>query len=159
AGGSKAGCQAAAVDVQGFEDLQDCLHRQAPFLSPDNDVQVLLAFFETVEDAIEEERFVDKAALEEAEVTAVQFDPEVLALKVCEPACPQVAPPVTLHPAADGRLTQVMAGSLALDPLVTQGFLLAVDKDAGFIHGLTPGRSLPVSATEACPFRAATPLF
>src|SRR5262249_49178968 len=129
------------VDVEGLEDVQDGLGRDTPLLGPDDDVEVFLAFFEPVEDAVEQEGVVVEAALEEAEVAAVEFDPEAPALQVLQPAGPEVAPPVTLDPAADGHLAQVVAGALTLDPLVPQGLLLAVHVHARLVHGhhgLTP---------------------
>src|SRR5881227_2275427 len=56
-GWSKTGGQASAIDVEGLEDFQDRVGRYPPFLGPDDDVEVFLAFLETVEDSIEEERF------------------------------------------------------------------------------------------------------
>ena len=126
--------KAAAVDVEGFEDLQDGVDGDAPGVGPADDVEIFLAGFEAVEDAVEEEGVVVELALEQAEVAAVQLDPEAFALQVLQPAGPEVAPPVTLHPAADGGLAQIAAGFLALDPLEAQRFLLAVDVDAGLFH-------------------------
>src|SRR5262245_7362807 len=109
-GGSKACGQAAAVDVEGLEDFQDRIDGDAPLVGPDNDVEVFLAFLETVEDAVQEKGFVNKAALQQAEVPAVEFDPEALPLEMLEPAGSQVAPPVTLHPASDGSFTEIVTG-------------------------------------------------
>src|SRR5262249_9193396 len=125
----------AAVDVEGLEDLDDGPGGDAPVVGPTEDVEVFLAGFEAIEDAIEEEGAVLEFALQQAEVAAVQLDPEAFALQVLQPAGPEVAPPVSLHPAADGTLTQVAAGLLALDPLEAQSFLLAFGVDAGFVHG------------------------
>src|SRR5262249_20015109 len=97
-----------------------------------------------VEDAVEEEGVVLELALEQAEVAAVQLDPEAFTLQVLQPAGPQVAPPVTLHPASDGRLAEVAAGLLALDPLETEGLLLPIDVNARLFHGTGP---LPRAAT------------
>jgi len=41
--------QAAAVDVEGFEDLQDGFGRDAPGLGPADDVEVFLAGFEAID--------------------------------------------------------------------------------------------------------------
>src|SRR5262249_32277508 len=122
--------QPAAVDVEGFEDLADGRHRDAPVQRPLDDVEVFLAGLEAVEDAVEQEGVVVEAAEEETEVAAVEFDPEAGSLEVFQPAGPQVAPPVVLHPTADGRLTQVATGLLTLDPFVTLGFLHAVEINA-----------------------------
>src|SRR5262245_38978064 len=126
----KTGDEPAAVDVEGFEDLKDGFDGNAPVLGPGDDVEVFLPFLETVEDAIEKKRVVLELALQEAEVAAVELDPEARPLEMLEPAGTQVAPPVVLDPAADGSLAQVAAGLLALDPLVAQRFLLAVHVDA-----------------------------
>src|SRR6516165_9501788 len=96
--------QPARVDVERFEDLHDGFGGDAPVDGPDDDVEVFLAGFESIEDAVEEKGVVVEASLEEAEVAAVEFNPEAVALQVLQPASPQIAPPVVLHPAADGRL-------------------------------------------------------
>ena len=140
--------QAAAVDVEGFEDLQDGFDRDAPGVGPADDVEVFLAGFEAIEDAIKEEGFVVEAAFEEAEVAAVEFDPEAFALQVLQPPRPQVTPPVTLDPTADGRLAQVTAGLLTLNPFKAQCLLLPFRVDAGFFHESTP--HIP------CPARSST---
>src|SRR5438128_172990 len=109
--------QTSAVDVEGFEDLQDRLGGDAPALGPADDVEVFLPGLQAVEDAVQQEGGVEAPRLQQPESAAVQLDPEALALQVFEPARPQVAPPVTLHPAADGRLAQIAPRLLALDPL------------------------------------------
>src|SRR5262249_21377373 len=73
---------------------------------------------------------------QQSEVAAVQLDPKAFALQVLQPAGTQVAPPVTLHPSADGGLTQVATRLLTLNPFVSQRFLLALGIDAGFFHRL-----------------------
>ena len=130
--------ETAAVDVEGFEDLQDGLDFDAPGLSPADDVEVFLAGFQTIEDAIEEKGVIVKFLLQEAEIAAVQLDPEAFALQMLQPAGPEIAPPVTLDPAADGRFPQVAARLLALDPLEAKSFLLALGVNAGLFHGLLP---------------------
>src|SRR5205823_10679693 len=116
---------------EGLEDLEHGLQGDVPVLRPADDVEVFLAGFEAVEDAVEEEGVVVELVLEEAEVAAVEFNPEAFALQVFQPACPQVAPPVTLHPAADGRLAQIAPGFLALDPLELEGFLRSEERRVG----------------------------
>src|SRR5262249_17244931 len=74
--GVKAMGQAAAIDVEGLENLADLQKRQAPVQGPQNDVQVFLTGFETIENAIEQEGVVVKAAKEQTEVAAVEFHPE-----------------------------------------------------------------------------------
>ena len=109
--------ESAAVDVEGFEDSQDGINGHSPVLRPADDVEVFLAGFEAVEDAVEEEGVFVELALEQSEIAAVEFDPEAFALQVFQPAGSQVSPPVTLDPAADGGFAEVKAGFLALDPL------------------------------------------
>src|ERR1043166_1150319 len=126
---------AAAVDVEGGEDFDHVGHGDLPVDCPEDDLQVFLAGFEAVEDAVEEEGFVLEALLEEAEVTAVQLDPEAFALQVFEPAGPEVAGPVLADPLADRGFAEVMAGLLALDPAVLFFLALAVLVDATLLHG------------------------
>src|SRR5438477_6210904 len=128
-------CEPAAVDVECGEDLNDGVGRNAPGVGPADDVEVLLTRFETVQDAVQQQSLVLELALQQAEVAAVQLDPEALALEVLDPAGAQEAPPVTADPVPDGRFAQVVAGFLALNPLELLRFLLAVHVNAGFLHG------------------------
>src|SRR5215207_8073783 len=139
--GIEASYQTTAINVEGFKDLQDGIARHAPDMSPDDNVEVFFAFFKSVEDAIEEEGVIVEVSLQDSEVTAVEFDPEAFALQMFQPAGTQVAPPMTLNPALDGRLTQVAACPFALNPFIAQRFLLAFKVNAEFFHGkLPPGR-------------------
>ena len=72
--------EAAAVDVEGLEDLANGLERNAPVVGPDDDVEIFLAGFETIENSIEKKGFVLKASLQQTEVAAVEFEPEVWSL-------------------------------------------------------------------------------
>src|SRR5690348_494649 len=72
--------EAAAVDVEGFEDLQDGFDRDAPGLGPADDVEVFLAGVEAVEEAIEQKAVVVEFFLQKSEVTAVEFNPEAFTL-------------------------------------------------------------------------------
>src|SRR5437588_5812704 len=114
--------ESAAVDVEGSQDAQDGFDRQLPLDRPEDDLQVFLTGLEAVEDAVQENDVVPEFALQQAEVAAVEFDPELLALQVLQPARPQVSGPVVPHPPPDRVLAEVAAGLLALDPLVPGRF-------------------------------------
>jgi hypothetical protein len=122
--------EATAVDVEGFEDFQDRINGHSPTLRPTDYVEIFLAGFESVKNAVEEKGVFDKLALEESEVAAVEFDPESFALQVFQPARPQITPPVTLDPAADGGFAKIEASLFTLDPLETERFLLPIDENA-----------------------------
>ncbi len=47
-------CKPAAVDVEGFEDLEDRIQGNSPGVRPADDVEVFLSCFESIEDAVEE---------------------------------------------------------------------------------------------------------
>src|SRR5438270_2125905 len=126
--------EAAAVDVEGGEDVEDKLHREMPVDGPEDDLQVFLARFQSVEDAVEQQLLVLEAPREQPEVAAVELDPERLALKMFQPAGSQITAPVLLDPLADRRFTEVLARLLALDPLVAIFFALAVLVDAALLH-------------------------
>ena len=74
-----------------------------------------------------------EVAPQEAEVAAVEFHPEGVALQMLQPACPQIPPPVVLDPVLDGPLAEVAAGLLALDPLEAVGLVDAVGEDAAAV--------------------------
>ena len=80
--GIEAMSEAAAVDVEGCEDLSNRPRRDAPVEAPLDDVEVFLAGFEAIENAIEEEGVVVKASLEKAEVAAVEVDPAKLIVEL-----------------------------------------------------------------------------
>lgn len=46
--------EAAAVDVESFEDFQNRVGRDAPVMGPHDDVEILLTCLQPIEDAIEE---------------------------------------------------------------------------------------------------------
>src|SRR5258708_3053434 len=126
--------EAAAVDVEVEENIENGISRNAGIDGPEENVEILFARFEAVENAVEQCRVIDKTFFEKSEVAAVKLDPKALALEVLQPASPQIAPPMLLHPDADRRLSQIAAGLFAFDPLVAKGFLLALDVDATFFH-------------------------
>src|SRR6266851_7580613 len=97
-------CQPPAIDVERFQDLQNGSDRQTPLQGPNNNIEVFLSGFETIENAIEKKGVVVELALQEAEVAPVELHPKTLALQVLQPAGSQVAPPVLLDPAANGIL-------------------------------------------------------
>jgi hypothetical protein len=126
----EAGGEATAVDVEGFEDFQDRVDGHSPALRPTDYVEVFLAGFESVENAVEEKGVFDKLALEQSEIAAVEFDPKAFALQMFQPARSQIAPPVTLDPTADSGFAQIKASLLTFDPLETERLLLPIDENA-----------------------------
>src|SRR5438045_1945530 len=121
--GVEAVSKAAAVDVEGFENLANGLQGDVPVEGPEEAVEGFMTGFEAVEDAVEQQRVVVEASLQQAEIAAVEFDPEAFAVQVLQPAGPEIAPPVILHPAPYGGFAQIAAGLLALDPLEAVGLL------------------------------------
>src|SRR5579885_2447290 len=130
--------QAAAIDVEGFEDLQDGFDGNVPVVSPADDVEIFLAGLETIENAIKQKSIVLETTLEQAKVAAVQLHPESFALEVFQPAGPQIAPPVTLHPAADGLFPEITPSLFAFNPLVLECLLLSIHVHARLFHGSEP---------------------
>src|SRR5262249_16458128 len=124
--------ESSAIDVEGLEYLANLGHTYAPIEGPEDDIEVFLSGFEAIENSIEEKCLVLEASLEEAEVTAVQLDPEARSLQVFHPPGPQVAPPVHLHPAANGGFSQVASCFLALNPFIDLGFFFAFSVNAAF---------------------------
>ena len=101
-----------------------------------DDVEVFLAGFESIKDAIKEEGIVVKFRWQQSEVPAIQLNPEAFALQMLQPASTEITPPVALHPAANGGLTEIASRFLTFYPLIAKGFLLALGIDARFFHGL-----------------------
>src|ERR1700677_2408021 len=125
----------AAVDVERLEDLADGFERNAKVERPDDDVEIFLTGFETIENSIEKKRLILKASLQKAEVAAVEFEPEFFALQMFQPAGPQITPPVLLHPFANGFFAEIVAYFFAFNPFETQGFSFAFNKDTAHFHG------------------------
>ena len=115
----------------------------AGFVGPADDVEVFLAGFEPVEDGVEQVVLVLELRLQQAEVTAVELDPESFPLQVFQPLRPQVAAPVILDPPADRRFPQVVPGLLAFDPLEPFRLRLAVGVDAESSDGRRTTRTRP----------------
>jgi hypothetical protein len=66
----------------------DVIRRNAGGNRPEDHVQVFFAGLELIEDRVEEISAGNELTLEEAEIAAIEFNPEVLALKMLHPACP-----------------------------------------------------------------------
>src|SRR5947209_16218292 len=96
--------QAAAIDVESLEDIEDLLNGDFPVEGPQNHIEVFLAGLEAIQDAVQEELTILKPMLEQPKIAPVQFHPEALALQMFQPALPEITIPVLMHPAADGYL-------------------------------------------------------
>jgi hypothetical protein len=120
-----------AIQVESEEDSLDEFRRDAVVDCPTDDVQVLFAGLELIEDRVEEVFAIVELALKKSEVAVFEFDPEALALKVFDPSRSQITRPVLFHPLADTAFTQVVAGFLALDP-----FVLVFFDSRGFMQTL-----------------------
>lgn len=130
--------ESPAIDVEGFENLADGLEGDVPVETPEDNVEVFLPGGQAVEDAVEKKGVVLETTLEQAEVAAIQFDPELGALQMLQPACSQIAPPVFLDPLANRVFPQVVTDFLALNPFVALGFFFAFGVNATHFHGLNP---------------------
>jgi hypothetical protein len=132
--------ESAAIDVESFEYLQNGFDVNAPRLRPTDDVEIFLTGFQSIENAIEKKSVVDELLLEKPEIATIELNPKAFALQMFQPARTQIAPPMTLDPATYRRFAEIAPGFLAFDPLVTQGFLLALNVNAGLFHGLLPSQ-------------------
>jgi len=72
--------------------------------------------------------------LQEAEVVAIELDPECFALQVLQPARTKIAVPVVLDPVANGSLAKIVAHLLALNPFEAVDFSLAFGPDTELDH-------------------------
>ncbi len=88
---------------------------------PEDDVEVLTAVLEVVDDRIDQRRRLERRS-QQSEIALVELDPERLALEMFEPAMSQEPIPVLADPPANGRLTQIAAGLFTFDPLVPLRF-------------------------------------
>ena len=68
-----------------------------------DDVEVFLAGFEAIENAVEEKGVVVELSLEEAEVAAVEFDPEAFALQDAPASGPADSPTSDSAPSGGWR--------------------------------------------------------
>src|ERR1051325_8988231 len=124
-----------AVDVEGFENIEDVAHREVPIVGPEDDVQVLLARLEAVDDTVQQQLPASKIGPQLAEIGAIQLDPEGGSLQVLQPFGAQVTLPLDAYPVADSRFALVVAGVQALDPLVAINFNPALGPNAQTYHG------------------------
>src|SRR5262245_60163379 len=136
---------ASTVDVERLEDLAHLRHWQAERHRPEDDVQILAAVLEVFQDRIDQRRVPERAP-QQPEVPLVQLDPERLTLEMLQPSMPEEAIPVLADPGPDGRLTQVPAGLLALDPLEPLGLFLTalVQTQPGFGDEVDRGRNATI---------------
>src|SRR5262249_32630650 len=141
---------AAAVDVEDFQDFTDIGEVEVPVERPVDDVEVFLPRLQPVQNTVQKGGLVlhRVVTLEQPEITTIQLKPDFLPLQVLAPACPQVAVPVIFDPMEKSRLAQIAPRLLAQDPFMTLGFLATFlikavfDKDVG-IHVATSASSHP----------------
>src|SRR6266404_2612311 len=122
--------ESAAVNVESFEDAVNGVDRDMPVFGPEDDVQVFLADFQAIEDAVEQERLVVEGTLQQAVVAFVEFHPKAAAFEVLDPPRPQIAMPVSEGPLTQGHVAEVVADFLAFEPLEAQRLGRAVFVDA-----------------------------
>jgi hypothetical protein len=118
----KAMLEAAAIHVECFEDLVYGTGRYSAGDGPEYHVEVFFAGLELIENRIEEIPAGNELALKQSEVAAIKFDPEVLALEMFDPSCPQIAGPVTFYPLSDAPFAEVVSCFLALNPFMAVFF-------------------------------------
>lgn len=126
----KAVWDAGSVDIEEFKDLFGRFRRQAAFEYPEEDVQVFVASPESFHNRIEKLMAVSDVALQEPEIAAVEFDPEILAFEVFDPASPQELVPVLLHPLLHDDDSKIALGFFTFEPAVDGFVNLTVFVDA-----------------------------
>jgi hypothetical protein len=119
-----------AVDVEGFEDTHDLIHRLARVHGPEKNMQIFFARGELVQNGIQKRFAVMKLTLEKPEISSVQFDPETFPLQMFHPASTQIALPMFGHPFSYAGLAKVVSRFLAFDPLVAISLFQAIAEDA-----------------------------
>jgi len=122
--------QPSAIHVQGFEDFVNGFGRDSSANGPEDNVQVFLAGLELIEDVVEECVLFDELALQQTEVTLIEFHPEDLPLQMFDPPCPEITRPVPFHPVSDTLFAQVATRFLALNPLMAIFVLAAIVMNA-----------------------------
>ncbi len=115
--------ETATVDVEGFKNFQNAFDRQSALICPVENVQVLLAAFESIENREQKVNLILELRLKQSKITAVQLDPKTFSLKMFQPASPKVTIPVLLHPDTHRVFTQIVSRFLAFDPLEKVFFL------------------------------------
>jgi hypothetical protein len=127
-------CEATAVDVEGFENVEDAVDGEVKLTGPADNVEVFLAGFQSINYAVEENLVFGERAVQEAEITAVEFHPESAALQMFEPTRPQIPVPMLFDPPADCLFALITASALALDPLEAVDFELTGGVDRMPFH-------------------------
>ncbi len=112
-----------AVDVEAFQDMTNVAHGLVALLRPADDVEVFFVGDKVRHNFVKEAALVGEFAKDQAEVIAIELDPEARALKMFDPACPQKTPPVFLDPEPDTGFAKVAAGFFAFQPLEEVRFL------------------------------------
>ena len=98
-------------------------------------MQIFLAGFQAIENAIEEKCVVAEFAEEQPKIATVEFDPVFFTLQMFQPPRPQITRPMFPNPAADGVFTLIAPRLFTFDPFVFIGFLFAVLVYAHPFHG------------------------
>ena len=103
-------------------------------MSPPDDVEVLLEDFQSIENRIDQGR-VAEFSLKQAEVLAIELDPERLTLQVLEPPLTQEPVPVLDDPKPDRVIPQVLPLFLTLDPFEALGLLFPTPLETHLVVG------------------------
>ena len=114
----KAMLEAAAIHVECFENLVYGTGRYSAGNGPEYHVKVFFAGLELIENRIEEIPAGNEFALKQSEVAAIQFNPEVFALEMFDPSCPEITGPVTLYPLSDASFSEVIPCFLTFNPFM-----------------------------------------
>lgn len=129
--------EAAAVNVEHFEDFDDILHVDRIVERPAQDVEILPARFEASDDPVDQDG-VGELSVEQAEVVVVKLDPERLALEVFEPAVAKKPVPMFANPLPYAPLADIVPRALTQNPFKFESFDFALRENTLAVQGSRP---------------------
>jgi hypothetical protein len=109
--------QPTAVDVKRLENLEDLVHRQLILERPNDNVEVLAAMPQVLDDRVDDRRSLE-VPYQKPEIASVELDPEGLTSEMLNPAMSKKLGPVPHNPRSDGGIAEITPGFFAFDPLV-----------------------------------------
>src|SRR5580704_8483529 len=119
---SHEGLESGAIDVKSGKDFDHAIRGQSPIDRPIDDVEVLVAGINAVENAIDQNILGRDHRVDLARRFVVELGPAAPAAKMFQPPVAAIAAPVLAEPVANGLVAQVASVFLALDPFMTLCF-------------------------------------
>ena len=130
-----AGPELGAIEIELFQNIDDALERQAPFLGPNENGQILHPGVRAVENHLEQQVLVANQRADQAKILGCEFAPAPATGQMFEALEAAEERPISPVPIAESPVPQIDPPLLALDPLVPFRFPQSFFVETGAFTG------------------------